>query len=421
MYKWAEDLFPIYRCLTGKGVRETLQYISKIVPELQIEEIKSGQKAFDWVIPEEWEIIEAYIENEQGKKILDIQNSNLHIWGYSVSVDEYLSLEELKCKIITREDLPNAIPYVTTYYEKKWGFCMSHNQFKSLTDEKYHVLINSKHFQGVLNYGEVLIEGKCNTEVLLSTYICHPSMANNELSGPVVTMSLINWLKKEKREYTYRILFLPETIGPIAYLSINDNLKKLKNNVFAAFQITCCGDDNSVSFLPSKYGDTYVDKIVNYVLNNYVKSFTKYSYLDRGSDERQWSSPGINLPIISLMRSKYHEYKEYHTSLDDLSYISPKGLQGGFENIKISIDIIEKNAKYINFILCEPQMGKRNLYPNTSHRNDKVIDKKNLMNLLAYIDGNNDLIDLAYLINLDFFEVYKLIKILEKEKIISKI
>ena len=262
MYKWAQDLFPIYRCLTGKGVRETLTYIKNIVPDLTINEINSEEKVFDWVVPEEWELIDAYIENEKGEKILDIQNSNLHVWGYSISVDDYLTLEELKSKIITREDLPDAIPYVTTYYEKKWGFCMSHNQYKNLTNEKYHVVINSRHFKGVLNYGEIIIEGNCKSEILLSTYICHPSMANNEISGPVVTTALINWLKEEKREYTYRILFLPETIGPIAYLSKNDNYKYLNNHVIGGFQITCCGDDNTVSFLTTKYKNTYIEKVV---------------------------------------------------------------------------------------------------------------------------------------------------------------
>ena len=421
MYEWATDLFPINRSLTGPGVRETLIYLKNIIPELEIKAVKSGTKVFDWVVPEEWEVSEAYIEDDKGKKIINFSDNNLHLVGYSIAVNKRMNLEDLKQKLHTLPLQPNAIPYITSYYKRDWGFCMNYNQFKELRDCKYHVVVKSKFSQGVLNFGEIYFPGDSKEEVLLSTYICHPSMANNELSGPVVALQLAKWIKSLKNHrFSYRILFVAETIGSISYLSLNDNYLYLKKYVKAGFQITCVGDNNNVSYLPSRNGNTLVDKIVKYVLKNYIKDYQVYSFLDRGSDERQWCAPGIDLPIASLIRTKYGEYPEYHTSLDDLTLISPEGLEGGFNNIKLCIKILENNCVYKYKNLCEPQLGKRGLYPNTSTKNTRNI-VASMMNVLAYCDGNYNLLEVSEIINVDFFECVKIVETLCKKGLLERI
>lgn len=403
MYKWATDLFPINRSLTGPGVRETLIYLKNIIPELEIKAIKSGTKVFDWIVPDEWEVFEAYIEDDKGQKIIDFSDNNLHLVGYSIAVNKMMNLEDLKEKLHTLPSQPTAIPYITSYYKRYWGFCMSYNQFKELRDCKYHVVIKSKFSQGVLNFGEIYFPGNSKEEILLSTYICHPSMANNEISGPVVALQLAKWIKSLKdNRFSYRILFVPETIGAISYLSLNDNYLYLKKYVKAGFQITCVGDNHNVSYIPSRNGNTLIDEIVKYVLKNYIKDYQVYSFLDRGSDERQWCSPGIDLPIASLIRTKYNEYPEYHTSLDDLTLISPEGLDGAFSNIKMCIEIMELNYYYQFKVFCEPQLGKRGLYPNISTKNTKS-KVKAMMNLLSYADGKLSLLQISEIINEDFF------------------
>jgi aminopeptidase-like protein len=412
MFEWASDLFPLNRSITGQGNRETLEYLKNILPDLNINNFKSGEQVFDWTIPDEWQIDEGYIEDEYGNKIIDFKSNNLHVLGYSESVDTWLTLDELNNFLYSLPDQPNAIPYITSYYNRRWGFCITHEQRLSLKNVKYHVVIKSILFKGQLDYGELIIQGKLKEEILLSTYICHPSMANNELSGIVVTAALARLLstKKENR-YSYRILFIPETIGSIAYLS--RHWQYLKNHTLAGFVITCVGDNNNYSFLPSRNGDTYADKVAKYVLNNYVKNYKEYSFLERGSDERQFCSPLIDLPVVSVMRSKYATYREYHTSLDNLDYISKEGLLGSYNIYQKIILLLENNITCTPLIFCEPQLGKRGLY-NTSS-NDSPID---IVNLLAYIDGKNDLIDLSRLIKVDFFEIANLVNVLAKENLI---
>jgi aminopeptidase-like protein len=421
MYGWACDLFPINRSLTGNGVRKTLNYIKEILPELQIKEVNSGDNYFDWTIPKEWDITEAYIEDENGNIIVDFIDNNLHVMGYSLPIDLYLTLEELNPHIYSLVDLPDAIPYITSYYEENWGFCMSQNQRDTLKEGMYHVVIKSRLFDGVMNYGEIVLSGKSDKEILLSTYICHPSMANNEISGPVVTIQLVKWLKEIKnRNYTYRIIFIPETIGAIVYLAKDDMYKHLSKNVIAGFQITCVGDNNSISFMPSRYGNTYADAVARYVLDNSNNSYLEFSFLDRASDERQWCSPGIDLPVVSLMRTKYGEYEEYHTSLDNLNYISKEGLELGYLNIKNCLDIIEQNCVYKLLILGEPQLGKRNLYPTISMVGSKFKTKA-MMNVLAYSDGKNSVLDIAKIIKVEFKEVLRISKMFENIEILKKL
>jgi aminopeptidase-like protein len=393
MYSWMVDLFPICRSLTGPGVRETLDYLKKLLPDIKIQSVTSGTKAFDWDVPDEWTIRDAYVEDDKGNRVIDFKLNNLHVVGYSEPIDEWMDFKQLDLKLYSLPGQPAAIPYITSYYMRDWGFCLSHEHRVSLKEGMYHVVIDSEIKPGVLNYGELVIPGETTDEIFLSTYICHPSMANNELSGPVVTTALARWLSSlECRRYTYRIVFIPETIGSIVYLS--QNLEMLKKNTSAGFVITCVGDNRAYSYLPSRKGDTLADRAAKHVLKHAVKEYDTYSYLKRGSDERQYCSPGVDLPVCSIMRSKYGTYPEYHTSLDDLSLVSSDGLEGAYNVLKSTIDLLEENNNYVVTYPCEPQLGKRGLYPSISSKSSAA-EIYTKMNILAYADGDRDLIELA--------------------------
>ncbi|SMF75517.1 DUF4910 domain-containing protein [Pseudobacteriovorax antillogorgiicola] len=405
IYELAKALWDVPRSITGDGVRRTLSTIKELCPELTTYEVPSGQKVFDWEVPLEWNIKDAYVEDPDGNRIVDFKQNNLHVMGYSTPIDTFVSLEELLLHTYTQEDRVNAIPYVTSYYEPKWGFCMSEVLKRSLKRGKYRVYIDASLEPGFLTYGEILLEGEEKEEVLISTYICHPSLGNNELSGPCLTAFLSRWLSNNvNRRYTYRIVFLPETIGSIAYLS--RNVHHLKKYVIAGFNVTCVGDENAYSFLPSRLGNTYADKVAKNTLDHLVKEYRSYSYLDRGSDERQYCSPGVDLPVVSIMRSKYGEYPEYHTSDDNLEFITPKGLEGAFNAISSAIYTIE-NDHYPKYrVLCEPQLGKRGLYPNTGQKG-KYSKAELLTHILAYSDGKHSILDISDILNVSFREVYE--------------
>jgi aminopeptidase-like protein len=407
MYRWAKDMFPINRSLTGPGVRETLAYLGNLLPGLTVHQVPSGTQVFDWIVPDEWTIRDAYIANESGQRMVDFQQHNLHIVGYSEPVNAWLDRDELDQYLYSLPDQPDAIPYITSYYERRWGFCLTHNQRLALPPGRYHAVVDSDLKPGVLNYAELIYAGDTNEEVLLSTYICHPSMANNELSGPVVTAALAQWLQSlEKRRYTYRILFIPETIGSIVYLS--QNIDHLKQQVVAGFNITCIGDERCYSYMPSRAGDSLSDQVAQHVLHHTDANFKRYSWLDRGSDERQYCAPGIDLPIATIARSKYCEYPEYHTSLDNFDVVSPRGLEGGFTALRRSLEIVEQNVYLKATVLCEPQLGRRGLYPtlNTKDSDKQVIA---MFNLISYCDGTRTLLEIANLIEEPFWELITIV------------
>lgn len=418
IHNFAKELWPINRSITGQGLRETLKRISNFLPILEIKSIPSGSKVFDWNVPKEWSVKEAYIKTPEGKKICDFSENNLHLVGYSIPFRGSITFDELKKHLYTLPDQPNAIPYVTSYYKESWGFCLTQDQFDTLDDGIYEVVINSNLFDGELNYGELLIKGMSKKEIFLSSYVCHPSMANNELSGPTVLTFIAKWLQQlEKTNYSYRIIFIPETIGSISYLS--RNYKDMKKNIFAGYNISCVGDERAYSFLPSRNGKTISDKMAKHVLKWIDPKFKEYSWLERGSDERQYCAPGIDLPIASILRTRYGSFPEYHTSLDDLeNVVTPKGLDGGYWAIRKTIEALENNKKYKVTVLCEPQMGKRGLYPTLSEKNfDKNVSF--MMNFISLCDGESSLLDIAEILNVPIWDLYEISNKLQEYKLIS--
>ena len=426
IYNLAAELFPICRSITGDGVRETLRIIGSYIQcdDFRILEIPSGTKVFDWVVPDEWEIRDAYIENEKHERIIDFKSNNLHVVGYSTPVDKWVSLDELKEYIFTQEEQPDIIPYVTSYYSRRCGFCMSANQLNTLPKGKYHMYIDSELFSGSLTYGELLVRGQSDKEIFFTTYICHPSMANNECSGPALLTEIIKYVKSMKeRRYSYRFVFAPETIGAITYLATNDNLNTLKKNVIAGFNLTCVGDNRNYTMIESRRADTLADRVLMTVLDTDEKvgcKYKKYDFLGRGSDERQYCSPGVDLPLVTFCRTRFCDYPEYHTSADDMSLVTPDGFQGSYDVLKSVIDLVENNYTYKTVFPCEPQLGRYGLYPNVSQKGKKG-RAADIQNVLAYLDGYNDVVSVCKTVRSSVGVTLEIINKLKDNDLIEKV
>lgn len=394
--EYFDRLWPITRSLTGNGNRQTLEILSEII-DLQITEVPAGTQCFDWNIPPEWNIKEAWIKDSKGNKIVDFSNNNLHILGYSEPFRGNLSFEELIPHLYTLPEQPDLIPYITSYYKRRWGFCLTHNQFLQLNqNETYEVFIDaSLDENGSMTIGEAVLKGKSDKEILLSTYICHPSLANNELSGPLVASFLYKRLKQhQNRKYTYRFIFAPETIGSIYNLSVNGDY--WKKHLKAGFIITCVGIDGNFTYKKSRMGNTLPDRAVEIILKQTEKDFKLIDFFPTGSDERQYCSPGFNLPVGSLMRTLYDEYPEYHTSADNKSCVSFDAMEKTIQKYLDVIELIEKNEKYINKMpYCEPQLGKRGLYPTLGSQKSIEDFVVAMMWVLNLSDGDNDLISIS--------------------------
>lgn len=413
----AKKLFPICRSLSGPGVRETLQHLAKELAALTVHTVPTGSKAFDWDVPDEWTIRDAYVENEHGERIIDFRQHNLHVLGYSEPVDRWMDLEELEEHLHSLPEQPELIPYITSYYKRRWGFCLSHAQRQGLKPGRYRAVVDADLKPGVLNYGEVILPGRTDREIFISTYICHPSMANNELSGPVVTTAIVRWLSSIDRNYTYRIVFIPETIGSLIYLQ--EHVDHLKEKVDAGFVVTCIGDERCYSYLPSRSGGTLADRASLHALKHIDPGFIRYTWWDRGSDERQYCSPGVDLPMATIMRSKYGEYPEYHTSADDLTLVTPEGLGGGFLALQTAISIIEADDTYRVTTLGEPQLGKRGLYPTLSTKATSA-QVRSMMNIISACDGSKSVLDIAELIGEPALRVAEIIKPLIASGLLEK-
>lgn len=419
MHARARRLFPICRSITGQGVRDTLAILREELPNLRLHEVPSGTSALDWTVPPEWNIRSARLTGPDGETIVDFADNNLHVVGYSTPVDVDMDLDALQEHLHSLPDQPAAIPYVTSYYKERWGFCLAHEQRARLKPGRYRARIDSDLARGSLTYGELILPGESEDEVFISTYVCHPSLANNELSGPVVATQLAKWVAGlPDRRYTYRFVFVPETIGSIVYIS--RNLDALKRNVIAGFNVTCIGDDRCYSFLPSRYGNTRSDQVARHVLGHWAGDYKSYSFLQRGSDERQYCAPGVDLPIATIMRSKYGEYPEYHTSLDDLTLVTPTGLAGGFEALRRSLQAIEGDRVYLTRVLGEPQMGPRGLYNSLGGKSADVVARTRI-DILAYCDGSNGMIDIADILGQPFWELKPLFDDLIEHGLIDEV
>jgi len=409
IYNLIVKIFPICRSITGNGVRRTFDIIREYIPDLVITEVPSGTKCFDWEVPNEWNINDAYISRLNGEKVIDFNDTNLHVVGYSIPINKIISIDELQEKLYSLPEKPTAIPYVISFYEKDWGFCISHNQRKQMIEKEYKIYIDSKLEKGNLTYGEIIIPGKSKKEILLSTYICHPSMANNELSGPAVVTFIAKYLlsKKEELKYTYRIIFVPETIGTIVYLS--KHYEEMKKNITAGYVVTCIGDPGVFSYLQTRCSNALVDRVTMHALKYSDIKYNVYDYLERGSDEKQYNYPSIDLPVGSLMRSKHNEYDEYHTSLDNLDFVTSEALDESLLMYIKCIEIIENNNIYIVTTTSEPMLSKYGLYPNrgVSNKNNAV---RRLRDILSFCDGKNDLLWIADRLKCPIWELYDDVK-----------
>ncbi len=400
MYELMREIFPICRSITGNGVRQTLKKIQSILP-IEIHEVPSNTKVFDWTIPKEWNIHDAFVKDPKGEKIIDFNNSNLHVVSYSIPIHKKMSLQELKSHIHTLPKIPDVIPYLTSYYNEDWGFCMTHNDFIKLEEGEYEIMIDSTLENGSLTYGEFLKIGEVEDEFLISCYICHPSMCNDNLSGPVLATILGKYLKEIKTKFSYRFLFIPETIGAITWLSKNEkSIHKIKNGLIA----TCLGDSGIMTYKKTRNGDNEIDRISKYVLENSKQEFNIIDFLPIGSDERQFCSPAFNLPVGSLMRTMHGKFPEYHTSADNLDFVRAENLEDALIKYSGIIFILENNQKYINLNpKCEPQLGKRGLYRQLGGQKNSEEKELAMFWILNQSDGKNSLLDIAIKSKLDFY------------------
>jgi len=416
IYSFIEKLFPICRSITGNGTRKTLELIKQHIP-IEINDIPSNTKVFDWNVPKEWNIIDAYVKNSKGEKIIDFKISNLHILQYSISIHKKISLDELKNHLYTLEEYPNWIPYKTSYYQENWGFCMSYKQFQTLEDDEYEVFIDSTLENGSLTYGELFFKGEIEDEILFSTYICHPSMCNDNLSGVSLLTFLAKTLIDKKTKYSYRFLFIPETIGAISWLAKNENnVHKMKYGVVA----TCVGDSGQLTYKKTKQGNTLIDKIVEKILVDSRDSYEIVDFFPTGSDERQFSSPGFNIPVGSLVRTLYGKFPEYHTSADNMDFINSKSLQDSFTKYNSIIHVLENNVIYKNQNpKCEPNLGKRKLYDLIGANKELPSNSNSIFWLLNQSDGNTSLLEIATKSNISFIDIKNMADILVSHDLLT--
>lgn len=392
LYDLVEELYPICRSITGDGVRKSLQIIRKQIP-LEVHEIPTGTEVFDWTIPKEWNIRDAWIKDSDGRKIVDFQNSNLHVLNYSIPVDKEITFSELKEHLYTLPDQPDLIPYRTSYYNEQWGFCLSHNQLREMQDEKYHVCIDSTLENGSMTYGELFIKGKSTGEVLISCHICHPSLGNDNLSGVSVAAHLAEHLMQKKLHHSYRLLFIPGTIGSITWLAQNESKVQ---NIKHGLVLSCVGDAGNITYKKSRRGDAEIDRIVKQVMADSDAKFETRDFSPYGYDERQFCSPAFDLPVGCFMRTPFGEFPEYHTSADNLNFVKRDSLADSLSKLEQVVQVIENNRTYQNLNpKGEPNLGKRGLYELTGGNNQNELNHMAILWVLNLSDGKHSLLDIS--------------------------
>lgn len=404
MFSLIEELYPICRSITGDGVRKTLHILKERIP-LEISEVPTGMEVFDWMVPKEWNINNAWITDSKGNKIVDFQDSNLHVLNYSIPVDKKVTLEELKDHLYTLPDHPDWIPYRTSYYRERWGFCLEYSKFKDLKDEQYHVYIDSSLEPGHLTYGELLIEGDSEEEILISSHVCHPSLCNDNLSGISVAVQLAKKLLELNNRYSYRFLFIPGTIGSITWLALNENkLSSIKQGLV----LSCVGDKGHVHWKKTRQESSEVDRAVEKVLEESGDPFDLLNFLPYGYDERQFSSPGINLNVGCFMRSQWGTFPEYHTSADNLEFVQPEFLEDSYYKLWRILQMLDQNNTYINLNpKCEPQLGRRGLYSKTGGDTHFDLNQMAVLWVLNLSDGTNSLLDISKRSDISFESIRK--------------
>jgi aminopeptidase-like protein len=392
MFDLMAELYPICRSITGNGVRKTLQILQQHIP-LAIREVPTGTQVFDWSVPREWNIRDAYVKNSRGEKVIDFSRSNLHVVSYSIPFKGKLPLQDLKKHLFTLTDHPEWVPYRTSYYKEIWGFCLSHHQLLQMEDAEYEVCIDSSLERGSLTYGEFYLPGESSEEILLSCHICHPSLCNDNLSGISLMVSLAKEIQTHPRRYSYRLLFIPGTIGSITWLALND---ERTSSVKHGFVVAGVGDGGSFTYKKSRRGDAEIDRVFAYVLRTTGDQSKTIDFHPYGYDERQFCSPGFNLPIGCVMRTPFGEYPEYHTSADNLDFISLKSLSDSFQKCLSALDILESNRVYSNQNpKCEPQLGKRGLYESLGGQTQTRMTEMAMLWVLNLSDGTHSLLDIA--------------------------
>lgn len=418
MYELCRELYPICRSITGEGVRQTLKILQDHIP-LEIHEVPSGTPVFDWVVPKEWNIRDAWVKDSSGRKVIDFQKHNLHLLNYSVPIHRKVDLATLKDHLFTLPDQPDLIPYRTSYYQENWGFCLPHRQYESLKDGTYEVYIDSSLEEGSLTYGELFIPGGSEEEVLFSAHVCHPSLANDNLSGISLLTELAANLVNQKNRYSYRFLFIPGTIGSITWLARHqEKTNRIKHGLVASL----LGDPGGFTYKKSRRGNAEIDRIAEQVLRHSGNPYEIIDFFPYGYDERQFCSPGFNLAVGNLTRSQFGKYPEYHTSGDNLDLVQPEYLEASFRVYQKIVQILERNVRYRNLNpFCEPQLGKRGLYDAIGGQSDQKKLQMAMLWVLNLSDGENSLLDIAERSDYPFEIVHRISKILEERALLEEI
>jgi aminopeptidase-like protein len=416
MYQLIAELYPICRSITGDGVRKSLRMLQQHIP-LEMHEVPTGTPVFDWTVPKEWNVRDAYVKNERGEKVIDFQVSNLHLLNYSVPIRQKMFLSELKEHLYSLSNRPDWIPYRTSYYKETWGFCLTQRQLEKLEDGEYEVFIDSSLEAGRLTYGEYFLAGETQDEVLFSCHSCHPSLCNDNLSGMALATFLAQYLSQQTRRYSYRFLFLPGTIGSITWLSLNENKT---SNIKHGLTIAGVGDDGCLNYKKSRRGDAEIDKAVAHILKHSGQEYAIAEFSPYGYDERQYCSPGFNLAVGSLTRTPFGTYPEYHTSADNLEFVRPNSLADSLEKYIAVVEVLENNIIYLNTNpKCEPQLGKRGLYGTLGGKKTTKTDEMALLWVLNLADGNHSLLDIADRANIPFSTIKKAAEALKKSGLLK--
>jgi aminopeptidase-like protein len=419
MHRFMAELYPICRSITGNGVRETLRLVRTRIP-IDIREVPSGTPVFDWTVPKEWNVRDGYVKNSEGERVIDFRKSNLHVLGYSTPIQGRLSLAELKTHLYSLPEHPDWIPYRTSYYTDNWGFCLTDRQLKGLPDGEYQVCIDSTLTPGSLTYGEYYLPGENPDEILLSCHICHPSLANDNLSGIALATqaatSILNW---PKRRYSYRVLLAPATIGAITWLALNEaTAGKIKHGLI----LSCLGDPGHCTYKKSRQGNAEVDRAAAQVLKQSGDKYEVVDFTPYGYDERQYCSPGFNLPVGCFMRTPNGRYPEYHSSADNLEFVRPECLADSLEKLMSILFVLEKNATLANRNpKCEPQLGKRGLYASTGGSSNRKALEMAMLWVLNLSDGKTSLLEIADRSALDFRLIRSAADLLEQQDLLEDV